>query len=80
MERKITVTKQEKLDDIHNRFTLAIAERDAFTEKGSDNYKVLSSVSKDILTEYTNGEHLRHGFRLCGTKYHSATLSDNERI
>ena len=74
------MTKQEKLDDIHNRFTLAIAERDAFTEKGSDNYKVLSSVSKDILSEYTNGKHLRHGFRLYGGKYHSVVLDDNETI
>ena len=74
------MTKQEKLDDIHNRFTLAVAERGAFAEKDSENYKVLSSVAKDILTEYTNGKHLRHGFRLHGTKYHSATLSDNERI
>ena len=74
------MTKQEKLDDIHNRFTLAVAERDSFTEKDSENYKVLSGVAKDILSEYPNGKHLRHGFRLYGGKYHSVVLDDNETI
>ena len=74
------MTKQERLDDIHNRFTLAVAERDSFTEKDSKNYKVLASVAKDILSEYTNGKHLRHGSRLYGGKYHSVVLDDSETI
>lgn len=74
------MTKQEKLDDIHNRFTLALAERNAFVETDSDDYKTLSAVIKDILSEYTNGKHLRHGFRLYGTKYHSVILNDDEKI
>lgn len=74
------MTKAEHMEDIQNRFTLAIAERNSFTEKGSENYKVLSSVAKDILSEYTNGKHLRHGFRLYGTQYHSVILKDDEQI
>lgn len=74
------MTKQEKRDDIHNRFTLAMATRDSFTEKGSENYKVLSSIIKDILSEYTVGKHLRHGFRMYGTEYHSVVLNDDEII
>ena len=74
------MTREEHRDDIHNRYTLAVAERDAFTEKDSVNYKTLSTVANDILTEYQNGKHLRHGFRLYGTKYASVTLQDNEAI
>ena len=74
------MTKQEHLEDIQNRFTLAIAERNSFTDKGSENYKVLSSVVKDILDEYTVGKHLRHGFRLYGAKYHSVILNDDEKV
>lgn len=72
--------KEERREDIHNRFTLAMAERDAFSEKGSENYKTLSDVMKDILDEYKNGKHIRHGFRLYGTQYSAVTLQDGEAI
>ena len=74
------MTKEERKDDIHNRFTLAVAERDAFTVKDSENYKTLSAIANDILSEYTNGKHLRHGFRLYGAQYTAVTLQDNETI
>jgi len=72
--------KAELKEDIHNRFTLALAERTAFIEKGSENYKTLSCVIKDILSEYKNGKNLRHGFRLYGTQYKEVILQDNETI
>ena len=72
--------KQERLEDIHNRFTLAMAERSALCDKESENYKTLSAVIKDILTEYQNGKHLRHGFRLYGVNYCPVTLQDSELI
>ena len=74
------MTKDEHREDIHNRYTLAVAERDAFTEKDGENYKTLSAVANDILTEYQNGKHLRHGFRLYGTQYSAVTLQDCEAI
>ena len=74
------MTKEERREDIHNRFTLAMAERDAFVEKGSENYETLSTIMKDILDEYKTGKHLRHGFRLYGTQYSAVTLQDSEAI
>jgi hypothetical protein len=72
--------KAELREDIHNRFTLALAERNSFTEKGSENYKTLSGIIKDILSEYQNGKNLRHGFRLYGAQYKEVILQDNEQI
>jgi hypothetical protein len=72
--------KAKRRDDIHNRFTLALAERDAFTQKDSDNYKTLSAIIKNILSEYQNGKHLRHGFRLYGARYSEIILQDCETI
>ena len=57
-----------------------MAERDAFVEKGSENYETLSAIMKDILGEYKTGKHLRHGFRLYGTQYGAVTLQDSEAI
>lgn len=74
------MTKAESREDIHNRFTLAVAERVAFTQKDNKNYKTLSEIIKDILSEYQNGKHLRHGFRLCGAQYREVILQDDEQI
>lgn len=74
------MTKEQRRVDIHNRFTLALAERNAFTEKDSNNYKTLSNIINSILSEYTNGKHLRHGFRLYGATYHEVILYPREKI
>lgn len=75
--------KSERMEDIHNRFTLTLAERN-LTEPGSENYQTLSELAKMILNEYTTigFKHksliVRHGFRLYGTKYHIITLTDEQ--
>ncbi len=45
------MTRQERMEDIKNRFDLALAERN-FTEPGTENYKTLSECAKLILNEY----------------------------
>lgn len=45
------MTRQERMEDIKNRFNLALAERN-FTEPGTENYKTLSECAKLILNEY----------------------------
>ena len=76
------MTKAERMDDIQNRFYLALSER-VFTENGSENYNTLSKVANLILKEYQNtGRHkrIRYGFRLYNGKYHIVILNDNENI
>lgn len=78
--------RKEKLEDIQNRFTLVIAERDACCVKGSENYEVLTDVAKMINGEYTRlkkgDRHIRHGFRLdtISGKYRMVVLSNCERV
>lgn len=80
------MTTREKLDDIQNRYSLALAERQIY-EKGSKEYEQLSHVAKMILKEYQNpsksfgsSRHPRYGFRLYGTNYHLVTLCDCEKV
>ena len=78
--------KAERMDDIKNRYSLALAERN-FTEPGTENYKTLSEVARMILTEYQtiakardNRKCNRYGFRLYGRKYKMIILSENQRV
>lgn len=82
------MNKQKRNEDIHNRYTLALAERN-FTEKGTENYKILSEVARLILKEYATtsqnshnrgGKPNRYGFRLYGGKYHLVILQDSEIV
>ena len=47
------MNKAERLEDIRNRYTLALAERNIL-EPGTENYNILSEVARKILTEYQN--------------------------
>jgi len=74
------MTKAERMDDLQNRFYLALSER-GFTEKGSESYNTLSKTASLILKEYRNtGRHkrIRYGFRLYNGKYHIIALNGNE--
>lgn len=80
------MTKAERMEDIKNRYSLALAERN-FTEQGSENYNTLSEVAKMILSEIpavakarSSGKINRYGFRLYGEKYHPVILADCERV
>ena len=79
------MTRQERMEDIKNRFDLALAERN-FTEPGTENYKTLSECAKLILNEYQRmkrskqHQHIRYGFRLYGTTYHIVTLNQHQRV
>lgn len=75
----------EKLEDINNRHSLALAERGACCPVGSENYNVLSDVAKLIRSEYEclkkGDRHIRHGFRLDVNtgKYRMVILNDHEK-
>lgn len=76
----------EKLNDIQNRFSLAIAERDACCTVGNENYQTLTEVAHMINNEYAclkkGDKHIRHGFRLDikSGKYRMVVLSDCEVV
>ena len=76
------MNKSERLEDIGNRHSLALAER-IFTEPGSENYKTLTECARLIRTEYMNfndrRKRNRYGFRLCGTKYRNVILDKTEK-
>lgn len=75
------MNKAERLEDIRNRYTLALAERNIL-EPGTENYNTLSEVARKILTEYQNrkrSQRIRYGFRLYGDKYHLVTLMKHEK-
>ncbi|MDR0949281.1 MAG: hypothetical protein LBM69_07185 [Lachnospiraceae bacterium] len=63
------MTKAERRDDIGNRHSLVMAERNAFTQRGSDDYKKLSELLKAISSEYENGNKERHIMHFFGGKY-----------
>lgn len=75
--------KSERLADIHNRYTLTLAERN-FCLPGSEHYKQLTEIARTIMTEYQNTENPqnrnRYGFRFYGGKYHLVILHKNEKI
>lgn len=78
--------KSERMDDIKNRYSLALAERN-FTEPGTENYKTLSEVARMILTEYQtiakardNRKCNRYGFRLYGAHYKMVVLLPYQRV
>lgn len=79
------MTKAERMEDIKNRYSLALAERN-FTELGTENYKTLSEVAKIILSEISGiclnrcKDVNRYGFRMYGSKYKMIILSDNMTI
>lgn len=80
------MTKAERMEDIKNRYSLALAERN-FTEQGTENYNTLSEVAKMILSEFpavaksrSNGKVNRYGFRLYGRNYKLVTLANSQRI
>lgn len=76
------MNKAERLEDIRNRYTLALAERNIL-EPETENYNTLSEVARKILTEYQNrkrSQRIRYGFRLYGDKYQLVTLSEHEKI
>lgn len=76
------MNKAERLEDIRNRYTLALAERNIL-ELGTENYNTLSEVARKILTEYQNrkrSQRIRYGFRLYGDKYRLVTLSEHEKF
>lgn len=76
------MTKTERAEDIHNRYTLTLSERN-FTEPGTENYKALSEIAKLILLEYQYRgklkDFIRHGFRRCDGKYRLVTLMRCEK-
>lgn len=72
------MTDKEKRLDIHNRYTLTLAEREIIQE-GTENYNILSKLAKLILDEYANNDDIRYGFRLYGSKYHIVKLSYTEK-
>ena len=69
-------------EDINNRYTLALAERNC-TLPRSEAYNTLTECARLILTELQNydqrGRRNRYGFRLYAEKYHIVVLSDNEK-
>lgn len=80
------MTKAERMEDIKNRYSLALAERN-FTEQGTENYNILSEVAKMILSEIpavtksrSSGKVNRYGFRLYGRNYKLVTLASSQRI
>lgn len=80
------MTKAERMEDIKNRYSLALAERN-FTEQGTENYNALSEVAKMILSEIpavaksrSSGKINRYGFRLYGRNYKLVTLANSQRI
>lgn len=80
------MTKAERMEDIKNRYSLALAERN-FTEQGTENYNTLSEVAKMILSEFpavaksrSSGKVNRYGFRLYGRNYKLVTLANSQRI
>jgi hypothetical protein len=75
------MNKAEKLEDIQNRYTLALVERSVL-EPGTENYNTLSEVARKILTEYQNkgrSRKIRYGFRLYGSEYYLVTLMKHEK-
>ena len=74
--------RSSRREDIHNRYSLAMAERQIY-EPGDRYYKQLSEVMRVILTEYQvqdgRGTRNRYGFRLRGTDYKLVTLDKNEK-
>ena len=79
------MTKAERMEDIKNRYSLALAERN-LTEPGTENYKTLSEVAKMILSEISGiclnrcKDVNRYGFRMYGSKYKMIILSENQRV
>lgn len=80
------MTKTERMEDIKNRYSLALAERN-FTEQGTENYNTLSEVAKMILSEIpavaksrSSGKINRYGFRLYGRNYKLVTLAKSQKI
>lgn len=79
------MTKAERMEDIKNRYSLTLAERN-FTEPGTENYKTLSEIAKMILSEISGiclnrcSAVNRYGFRMYGTHYKMIILSDNMTI
>lgn len=72
------MTDKEKRSDIRNRYMLTLAERE-ITQKGTENYNILSKLAKLILDEYVNNDDIRYGFRLYGSKYYIVKLSYTEK-
>lgn len=79
------MTKAERMEDIKNRYSLALSERN-FTEPGTENYKTLSEIAKMILSEISGiclnrcSAVNRYGFRMYGRQYKMIILSDNMTI
>ena len=79
------MTKAERMEDIKNRYSLALSERN-FTEPGTESYKILSKVAKMILSEISGiclnrcKDVNRYGFRMYGRHYKMIILSDNMMI
>ena len=79
------MTKAERMEDIKNRYSLALAERN-FTEPGTENYKILSETAKMILSEISGiclnrcKDVNRYGFRMYGRNYKMIVLSDSMTV
>lgn len=79
------MTKAERMEDIKNRYSLALSERN-FTEPGTENYRTLSEIAKLILSEISGiclnrcSAVNRYGFRMYGRQYKMIILSDNMTI
>ncbi len=73
------------MEDIENRYSLALAER-SILEPGTENYKTLSKVAKMILSEISGiclnrcKDVNRYSFRLYGSRYKMIVLSDDMEI
>lgn len=74
--------KQSRREDIQNRFSLAVAERQLY-DRDDRHYIQLSEVIHKILSEYrvpdARGAKIRYGFRLRGTDYALVILEKNEK-
>ncbi len=74
--------KFNRREDIHNRYTLAMAERSIYSSDDR-HYKQLSEVMRIILSEYRvtdeRAPRNRYGFRLRGTDYALVILDKKEK-
>ena len=74
--------KESRREDIHNRYSLAFAERQIY-EPRDKQYQQLSEIMRVIRTEYQHednkGTRNRYGFRLRGTDYVLLILDKEEK-
>lgn len=79
------MTKAQRMEDIKNRYSLALAERNIL-QPGTENYKILTETAKMILSEISGiclnrcKDVNRYGFRLYGSHYKMIILSDSMPI